>query len=121
MMYAAYNFTDRMMLLFITECMLQVGYHFKTVHNYVLNLFSCCMAFINKCAGEKLVIPWGHTDEKFKNEDILTELLTAGRWEQLCHNHYLTNLSPGEQWEGMDEDIPLEMLERQGLKILETI
>ena len=61
-------------------------------------------------SGEKFVIPWGHTDEAFANEDILTELLAAGRWEQLCHNHYLTNLSTGESWEGMDEDSLLEIL-----------
>eukprot|EP00091_Calanus_sinicus_P005976 TRINITY_DN16534_c0_g1_i1.p1 TRINITY_DN16534_c0_g1~~TRINITY_DN16534_c0_g1_i1.p1 ORF type:complete len:295 (+),score=63.36 TRINITY_DN16534_c0_g1_i1:122-1006(+) len=30
-------------------------------------------------AGEKFVIPWGHTDKPFKNEDILMELLKAGR------------------------------------------
>jgi len=29
-------------------------------------------------AGEKIIIPWGHTDETFKYTDILTRLLEAG-------------------------------------------
>jgi len=41
-------------------------------------------------AGEKFVIPWGHTDEPFKHEGILTELLKAGRSAMGKHGERFT-------------------------------
>ena len=59
-------------------------------------------------SGEKLIIPWGHSDQPYHNRDSLVQLLDTGRLVDISFKILIKYL-PELPWDSMARGTLLEM------------